>query len=509
LFELSSVPDRPTGRGMADEVALDEAEAAPAAAEPLAVDAQPQESTNPAVAGLSGAGRKILALWLPTPSRRRLIDIDVEIVEDVDDGPDLILVSTRGPAARRASIEGLAETAPVVVVCHLGDEEIAAECVAHGAVTVVAEGAEATALRVIDGEPSSHLVDVFAGEVDRNWSGGTSMSVDPVTGLRTSSAFEMTLAELGKDGLMPRLGLVKLSLDESTRVIGPAATSVLKRRLAVAVCEAATFRGAEVFDLGDRLAFLAQTMTIEGAFSFGGELVALGALFAPNGDPLDVAVGSAGPESASDIAALRVLADRALEVAATNPDRVVDAEALSQHSAASVELGAAFAVAQAVDTRLGRSGHSVRIGDYSTEIARFLQLEPFDIAAVGLAGRLHDVGMLTLGSTAFDSSSAGYEAAQAAHPERGERYVRSSCGPVVAEMIRSHHETWDGSGSPDRLAGADIPVGARILAVAHVYDELVSAGKVGAQVEQELRAASGIRLDPDLVEAAIALFGRG
>jgi response regulator RpfG family c-di-GMP phosphodiesterase len=136
-----------------------------------------------------------------------------------------------------------------------------------------------------------------------------------------------------------------------------------------------------------------------------------------------------------------------LEVAATNPDRVVDAEALSQHSAASVELGAAFAVAQAVDTRLGRSGHSVRIGDYSTEIARFLQLEPFDIAAVGLAGRLHDVGMLTLGSTAFDSSSAGYEAAQAAHPERGERYVRSSCGPVVAEMIRSHHETWDGSGS--------------------------------------------------------------
>jgi hypothetical protein len=37
----------------------------------------------------------------------------------------------------------------------------------------------------------------------------------------------------------------------------------------------------------------------------------------------------------------------------------------------------------------------------------------------------------------------------------------------------------------------------------------VSAGKVGAQVEQELRAASGIRLDPDLVEAAIALFGRG
>jgi hypothetical protein len=486
---------------MADDLALDD---------PEVEDTPEPVAPPPASSGsFGGGGRTVLALWLPTPSRRRLIDADLDIVEDADDNPSLILASTRGPAARRSSIRALAASAPVVVVCHPGGEAIAAEMVALGACAVVAEGSEGSAVRVLDGEGSTHMVDAYLSEVDRSWAGGSALSLDPVTGLTGPSGFELRLAELGKDGGMPRLGLIDLDLDGVLRQIGPAGHAAMKRRLAVAIAGAAGNRAAEMFDLGPMLAVLAGSMPAPVALSLGAEILEIGATFMPNGEPIEVAVGWAGPEAASDAVTLRLLADRALEVARSREPKMVDAEELSQHSAASIELSASYGVADAVDALDSRGDHSVRVSEYAADLARELQLEPGEVAEIGLAARLHDVGKAVFGASAFDPASDEYEEARAGHPERGEKFVLPNAGPAVAAIVRAHHERWDGTGFPDAKAGNDIPIGARILAVAHHYDDLANAGTSQLQIEEDLRSEGGQSLDPDLVEAAIALFGRG
>lgn len=469
------------------------------------------DGTGPSGSGAlgPGSGRVVHGLWLPAPVRRRLVDLDATLVDDVGADPDLILVSSRGPAARRPSIAALSERAPVVVVCHPGGEGAAAELVRYGASTVIAEGAEGLAFHVLEDRQSSHLVDAYAGEMDRTWSGVSTFTIDPVTGLPTTSGFELTLAEIGKDGTIPRLGLIRLALDGAERAIGAAATQAVKRRLTAAVAGAAAHAGAEVFDLGGMLAFVAPSMSSAGAAELGQEIVHIAASYAPTGEPLRVAVGTAGIEAASDIESLRLLAERALRAAEARDFPVVGADELSRHSAAAVELGAAVAVAAAVDSLDPRGDHSTRMADYVAAICRELQLDPDELAAVGLAARLHDIGKLTFGRDAFDESSPGFAQARAEHPQRGERYLRSGAGQEVALIVRGHHESWDGGGFPDGLAGQEIPLGARILAVAHAYDELVSAGVAGSALESGLRDLAGTTLDPDLVEATILLFAAG
>jgi HD-GYP domain-containing protein (c-di-GMP phosphodiesterase class II) len=492
---------------MADDTMTDEATEQETAPDPDVPT--PEDGADRTSASDPTLGRVVMALWLPTPVRRRLIDLDVELVDDIADGPELILASSRGPAARRPSIAALAEHAPVVVVCHPGGEAMAADLVRYGALTVVAEGAESAALRVLDEVESTHLVDAYASEVDRNWSGSSALTIDPVTKLPTTSGFELTLAEIGKDGTVPRLGLVKLGLENAEKAIGTTATQALKRRLVTAVAGAASHAGAEVFDLGGMLAFVAPSMTLAVATALGHEIIDIGAAYAPTGEPLEVAVGIAGNETAADIDSLRLLADRALKVAESRERSVVDADELSKHSAAAVELGAAMAVADAVDDLDPRGGHSQRMADYVAEISRELQLDQVELSTIGLAARLHDIGKLHFGADAFDEASPNHAQAAVEHCRRGEQYLQTNAGAEVAKIVRSHHERWDGTGFPDGLDGPDIPLGARILAVAHVYDDLVAADATGAEIETGLREAAGVSLDPDVVEAAIALFARG
>ncbi|WP_295823654.1 HD domain-containing phosphohydrolase, partial [uncultured Deinococcus sp.] len=82
--------------------------------------------------------------------------------------------------------------------------------------------------------------------------------------------------------------------------------------------------------------------------------------------------------------------------------------------------------------------------------------------------------------------------------------------PTTLEVIRSHHERWDGSGYPDGLRGTAIPLAARIFAVCDVYDALThvrpykDAWTHDAAVA-EIRAKSGTHFDPAVVEAFLAL----
>ena len=84
----------------------------------------------------------------------------------------------------------------------------------------------------------------------------------------------------------------------------------------------------------------------------------------------------------------------------------------------------------------------------------------------------------------------------------------------IAQMVRHHHERWDGLGYPDRLAGNAIPLGGRIIAVADAFSAMTSDRiyRAALPIERawaELRAHRGTQFDPEIVEAFVASLDKG
>ena len=99
------------------------------------------------------------------------------------------------------------------------------------------------------------------------------------------------------------------------------------------------------------------------------------------------------------------------------------------------------------------------------------------------------------------------------HPNLGHSIVQKS--PQLQSVLPGilyHHERWDGAGYPDGLVGEDIPLIARIIAAADIYHSLLLKSPNGAHVKdfaiQELRACSGMQLDPDIVEVYLRILAR-
>jgi putative nucleotidyltransferase with HDIG domain len=133
------------------------------------------------------------------------------------------------------------------------------------------------------------------------------------------------------------------------------------------------------------------------------------------------------------------------------------------------------ALAKALDARDGIvSGHSRRVADYASSMARSLGFSQEEVRVIALAGLLHDVGKIMisehiLGKPGKLTDQEFYQIQQ--HPVLGERIVEGAnflreTGP----FIRHHHERFDGKGYPDGLAGDQIPLQARILFLAEAFD---------------------------------------
>ena len=124
------------------------------------------------------------------------------------------------------------------------------------------------------------------------------------------------------------------------------------------------------------------------------------------------------------------------------------------------------------------AGHSERMAVTSVALGVAMQLERSSLLALYLGGYLHDVGKVGIpDSILFKPGRLTDEEWEVmrAHPVRGEEI----CGPLlslrcVLPIVRHHHERWDGSGYPDGLAGAEIPLLARVLQVADIYDALTN-----------------------------------
>ena len=162
-------------------------------------------------------------------------------------------------------------------------------------------------------------------------------------------------------------------------------------------------------------------------------------------------------------------------------------------------------------------GHGQRVARLAAELAWALGFDASERAVVRLAAHFHDIGKVALpaGIASADPSTLSDEELEQyrRHAERGEAYLRPLAGIDIAKAIRSHHERWDGTGFPDGLAGEDIPVASRLVAVANAFDGWRSQRADGHRPSAsacvaQLIAEAGSRFDPGVVEVAATLFPR-
>ena len=163
--------------------------------------------------------------------------------------------------------------------------------------------------------------------------------------------------------------------------------------------------------------------------------------------------------------------------------------------------------------------HSSRVSELAARIA--IQIKPRDIpfqTEVRLGGLLHDIGKIGIRESVINKPGAltPKEFAEVQrHPIIGETILKPVvANPSILDIVRSHHERWDGGGYPDALAKQSIPLGARIVAVADSYDAMTSARpyRVGMTPERSLeilREGSGIQWDRAVVQAFAALVAAG
>ena len=161
--------------------------------------------------------------------------------------------------------------------------------------------------------------------------------------------------------------------------------------------------------------------------------------------------------------------------------------------------------------------HMGRVAEYAGAIARELGLSPERIEVAVTAGRIHDVGKITVPDAVLLKpgrlSQDEFEAMKH-HAARGEHIARNSkVLRHVAVVIRAHHERYEGNGYPDGLRGDAIPLEARIVAVADTFDALTS-GRVyrpmapWSEAVRELRRVAGTQLDPACVAAFLRWLER-
>jgi len=156
------------------------------------------------------------------------------------------------------------------------------------------------------------------------------------------------------------------------------------------------------------------------------------------------------------------------------------------------------------------SGHSARVAAFSATVAQQLRLSDDEIEQVRIGGRLHDLGKIGVREGVLNKEGPltpeEYEHVKE-HVVIGSQILAplTHHGPIVS-FVRGHHEHFDGSGYPDRISGENIPLGARIICAAEIYDALTTARPyqptmTPEQAVERMRRLAGSVVDPRILEA--------
>lgn len=160
--------------------------------------------------------------------------------------------------------------------------------------------------------------------------------------------------------------------------------------------------------------------------------------------------------------------------------------------------------------------HSRQVANYAVSIAAKMRLPREEIERIRVGAILHDIGHLTVPNTVLTKMpylSKREMSAFKNHCNAGAFMLEniSSCQEIVP-YIRFHHERFDGKGYPKRLKGVNIPLGARIIAVANDYDRFINPctqnwAKTKKDAIRELNNQSGTAFDAEIVRAFIESLG--
>ena len=163
-------------------------------------------------------------------------------------------------------------------------------------------------------------------------------------------------------------------------------------------------------------------------------------------------------------------------------------------------------------------GHSERVSSYSMAIARHLGLNQEEVFRVRIAAILHDVGKLGVNDQILNKPGGLTEDEfdmMRKHVEIGAQIM----SPIrmlrdIIPGIRNHHETWEGTGYPDKLAGDEIPMVARIIGVSDTFDAMTTTRPYQKAmtldfVLAKMRSMAGSRFDPQVVDAFLAAVDAG
>jgi HD-GYP domain-containing protein (c-di-GMP phosphodiesterase class II) len=155
-------------------------------------------------------------------------------------------------------------------------------------------------------------------------------------------------------------------------------------------------------------------------------------------------------------------------------------------------------------------GHAERVTAYAVAMAESRSLPNEEVENIRHAATLHDLGKIGISETLLNKMGRLTEdefAVMRLHATIGLKLLENVEGlqPVIP-MIKHHHERWDGKGYPDGLAGQEIPLGARIIALAEAFDQMITPLPWRAKMSldgalAEIRRCAGTQFDPDLTEA--------
>jgi response regulator RpfG family c-di-GMP phosphodiesterase len=169
------------------------------------------------------------------------------------------------------------------------------------------------------------------------------------------------------------------------------------------------------------------------------------------------------------------------------------------------------ALARALESKDGITGaHSERVRLYANALTRSIDPSLLEEPGLEYGFILHDVGKIGIPETVLRKGGPLTESEQRlmeTHPVLGEQMVGEAAllRGNGARVVRSHHERWDGQGYPDRLAGEDIPLSARIFSVADALDAITSDrpyrwARAWNVATSEIAAGAGTQFDPEIVD---------
>jgi putative nucleotidyltransferase with HDIG domain len=203
----------------------------------------------------------------------------------------------------------------------------------------------------------------------------------------------------------------------------------------------------------------------------------------------------------------RQIADQ-IAVALSSARLIEDLEELS--------WGTLHALARTIDAKSPwTAGHSERVTSLSLQIGAVMKLSQKDLDDLHRAGLLHDIGKLGVPAEILDKAGKLTEeefALMRKHPELGAKILEPiTAYRAVIPLVLYHHENYNGNGYPEGLSGERIPLGARIFALADVYDALASDRPYRHALEQRevldyIKSGSGTEFDPKVTEAFLEVI---